>query len=326
MSILYVPEAQNVCMWHRCIVPGTILQHNGYKVSINLKPKYGDINLNDVTVFSRNRLNNMEKLLNYGKKNKKFLVYDIDDDFWSIPQTNNDHNHYSNPEYLKLVEESIKTVDLVTTTTETLKNKFIEWNPNIKILPNMLGTEYLGIQNPVNQKEEEIIIGWAGTNTHLGDLTLLNKVVKEIISKYDNVYFAFAGMGQLPFEPNDKIRVYQGAPFQEYHRLLSNFHIGIAPLENSVFNAAKSDLKFIEYAGLGIPVVASNVISYNQTLNHGETGFLVNNEDEWINYLSQLIENKNLRIEMGQKAFEYGKSRNIKNNIHLWEEAYNLTF
>ena len=81
-----------------------------------------------------------------------------------------------------------------------------------------------------------------------------------------------------------------------------NFDIGIAPLLDSHFNRSKSNLKWLEVAAIKAPVVASDLVTYGNIKN-GVTGYLARTEDDWYKYLSKLIKNDELRIEMGNNAY-----------------------
>jgi glycosyltransferase involved in cell wall biosynthesis len=50
---------------------------------------------------------------------------------------------------------------------------------------------------------------------------------------------------------------------------------------------------------LGIATVMSPVGMNNQLIQHGENGFLAESEEEWLEHLSVLIENKQLRRKIG---------------------------
>ena len=54
--------------------------------------------------------------------------------------------------------------------------------------------------------------------------------------------------------------------------------------------------------GCGIPVIASAVGMNTTVVDDGVNGFLVRVEDQWMEKLSQLIENSILRESLGRKG------------------------
>ena len=103
----------------------------------------------------------------------------------------------------------------------------------------------------------------------------------------------------------------------------SDWDIGIIPLVNTEFNKCKSELKYIEFAALGIPVVASDMNVYNEAIEDGVTGFLANNEDEWVDKLSLLIEDPILRNGMVNNAREdILKNYNLKSRLIQWDNIF----
>jgi len=67
----------------------------------------------------------------------------------------------------------------------------------------------------------------------------------------------------------------------------------------------------LESLAMGIPVIASNVGGLKTIINQGKNGFLIDpgNTDQFIEHISTLIVNHNLRLEMGrrgrERAFEF---------------------
>ncbi len=53
-----------------------------------------------------------------------------------------------------------------------------------------------------------------------------------------------------------------------------------------------------------LPVVASNVQPYKETITHGVDGYLFQGEDNLVDILSQLIYNPKLRDSIGQYAYQ----------------------
>ena len=88
---------------------------------------------------------------------------------------------------------------------------------------------------------------------------------------------------------------------------LQCFDIGVAPVNNDNWALGKCGCKVIQYMGVGIPAVASPVGINGKVINDGVNGFLADSDEEWIEKLSQLIENETLRERfgfMGRKTVE----------------------
>ena len=79
--------------------------------------------------------------------------------------------------------------------------------------------------------------------------------------------------------------------------------IAIIPSKPILFNThGKSPIKFFELSVLRIPVVASNTSPYREVIEHGENGLLARNSKEWLELLKPLIQDRELRTTIGQKA------------------------
>ena len=79
-------------------------------------------------------------------------------------------------------------------------------------------------------------------------------------------------------------QVYQALPAHEYGRMYTNIDIAIAPLQMNNFNDSKSEIKVAECGRYGVPLIASNVGCYDETIINGETGYLVapdNPKKQW---------------------------------------------
>ena len=64
---------------------------------------------------------------------------------------------------------------------------------------------------------------------------------------------------------------------------------GLAPLEDSAYARCKGTNKIKTYLATGVPPVASDVGYHRKLVRHGETGFLVNTSDEWVEALLTLL-------------------------------------
>ncbi|MBU0762801.1 MAG: glycosyltransferase, partial [Candidatus Altiarchaeota archaeon] len=103
-------------------------------------------------------------------------------------------------------------------------------------------------------------------------------------------------------------------PIDEYPQRVKdlNIDIALAPLRDSDFNRAKSNLRWLEYSALKIPTVASNVEPF-RCIEDQKTGLLVTEPGEWENAISELIEDQSKRKMIGENAYhEVKKNFNVE--------------
>jgi hypothetical protein len=79
--------------------------------------------------------------------------------------------------------------------------------------------------------------------------------------------------------------------------------LAVAPLQDTLFNHYKSDLKYLEYAALGLPGVFSDRAAY-ATVEDGDTGLKVGDEaEDWIRAVTSLAESPADRDALAERAF-----------------------
>ena len=266
----------------------------------------------------------------YGKK----VIVDLDDNYLDVRDDNPAFKYYkpgSKERYA--LGAFISLADGLVTSTAPLKDTYAHLNKSIDVLPNCNDLSDWG----ENQKKNDgkIRIGYAGSITHNADLELVWEAIKEVLQKYPNVEFEL--LGAVPKKDwNDikkrfrsvkgKISFHLGTPSWEgYPELLASmgWDIGIAPLIDDKFNRAKSHIKWMEYSSLKIPTVASKTYPYceeiqgTKTIEHEKTGYLCETKEDWVKYLSELVESEAKRQEIGDNAHNF-----IKNN---WQYSQHAT-
>ena len=235
----------------------------------------------------------LEKLIQRGKP----LVYETDDLLISTPLGNPSRpsTERAAPWILKLIQNATA----LTVSTEEMKRTLAPYHSAIHVLPNLLDDElWLTPTLPV-RPGEPLVIGFAGTPTHLLDLGFMGAALTRLQEKHgDRIRFVFMGCATeatkalpnfsfLPFKPN----------YRTYAQTLqeAGIHIGLAPLHDNFFNRCKSNIKWLEYAACGIAGVYSDLPPYRD-VRAGETGLVAaNTADAWFEALDRLVSEPGLR-------------------------------
>lgn len=228
-----------------------------------------------------------------------------------------------------LNKECLSKVTAITTTTQYLKELYQKINPNVYILPNCIDFEIWDKLPPVTKKDK-IRIGWAGGWQHIKDMSVIIEPMKTILRRFPEVEFHYVRCRTNEMKrletlfPNQVKFLGEGCKIQEWPQTYAgwDFDIGLAPLWISNFNKGKSNLKWLENSARKIPTVATDICTYGDIKN-GETGYLCKDTKDWINALSDLIENPELREKIGRNAYEEVKSNfNAEDNAYLYKAVY----
>lgn len=323
--ILYIVDDYWACGWYRCHVPGMELRRRGHDVFLGHQITPQSVQDADIIILQRQWRPECVQAIDHAHSLGKTVVYELDDDIWNLHPTNPSYAAWNDPSIRGPAEYMIQRADVVTTTTKPMATQLRKLNRNVRILPNMLPPEHWQMVRDRPADYDTVTIGWAGSVGRGKDLGIVSNVIPQILNAYPNAIFLIAsGDPTDAFEPHPQIGVLRPKRIEEYGTILTQFDIGIAPIIDSRFNQAKSDLKFVEYGMVGLPVVASAVESYVHSIRQGENGFLAKNDKDWLKYLRRLVEDADLRASIGAAAKSFADERTIDKNIWLWEDAYGL--
>lgn len=246
------------------------------------------------------------------------MVWETDDDLWCLDPTNERAVKVYTPEMLSELEQVVRTAHMVTVSTEPLAEAMSRFNPNVVVLPNHIDDRMFDIQRP---RRDRLTVGWAGGDSHKRDWQMVAPRIRRFLDRNPDVDFHAIGQNYLPENKIQGRWTSWSADLFDYYRTI-DFDIGIAPLISSRFNRSKSAIKALEYAALGIPVIASDEPPYQPFVVDGVTGFLVSREHEWEARLRDLVNDADMREEMGRAAKERARMWAISEGWKLWVDAY----
>jgi len=182
----------------------------------------------------------------------------------------------------------------------------------VYVVENALDDETLAaassIEGRLKKQEDGLIriIYGSGTKTHNIDFLEAAPALANILKENPNVRFRIIGYLELPEyfdEVQSQIERIPFCNYTEYLAYLSECDISIAPLENFVFNDAKSNIKYLEASITKVASVCSPRAAFADVIVNGENGFLADNEQQWHEAFDTLIQNPELRDSMAQAAY-----------------------
>jgi len=262
-------------------------------------------------------------------KYSKPIIYDIDDLlFDDIEYPNKDEADYYRPA-LGQILDAILTANVITTSSETLKSSLEAFSNNVRLVENYIDEEKWSFFAPVINEDRPLIIGYVGTRSHLKDLEQLYPVIIDVIKRCGDAVNFHLWIHSLPIElasiPQVTWNPFSLPNYDDYIQWISEIpvDIWIAPLTNAPFNQAKSPIKFLEYSTRAVPGVYSNIAPYQKVIEDGVNGFLANDKLEWVEKIVSLVNEDNLRLNMGLAAQETVK-RNwlLSTNLSAWEKVW----
>ncbi len=261
----------------------------------------------------------VQELVNRIRLRGTKLIYSVDDNYFDLAF---DKNSWPTRETLPIVTFLLHQADAVLVTTPALRQRLLEYNSNIRILPNQLDERLLVLRQPTDHPplsdSKRLVIGYMGTFTHDEDLFLVLPALKSICTRYPG-RIEVQLIGVVNREETKKelqalpIRyVYPRAEEHEYPLFMlwysSQVHwdIAISPLQDNPFNQCKSDIKFLDYAAIGAAGIFSESLVYSNSVHHRQEGWLAGNTPEaWEEALDTLIQDSALRLKIARNASHY---------------------
>ncbi|MEM2899578.1 MAG: hypothetical protein QXT63_02195 [Thermoplasmata archaeon] len=162
---------------------------------------------------------------------------------------------------------------------------------------------------------------WTSGNAFSEDL--LCNIVRRIASIPDlanNIRFIFqrGGIGTTYYKLKDiknvEMRFFDYLSYTDFLRLMKVPDVVINPMviddlgrinciNKEAFFNAKSEMKYIYGGVMKKCVISSPQPSYCYAINHGKTGFICNNIDEWIDCIAECVSNRDMVYRIGMNAY-----------------------
>ena len=212
---------------------------------------------------------------------------------------------------MKLRHQIVREVHGVTTPSTVLASYFrdVIGQKNVHVFPNtILPNDYPGF-DLIPSKEIRIL--WQGGMSHYIDWYPLRYAIREVSDKYPHVKWVVFGE-DFKFHnilPPERVERVAWVPYSAYRirRGLMQAQINLCPLSDNVFNRCKSAIKWYEASIIRDPeaTLASRVPPFSLEMTDGVNGLLYSTPEEFVQKLSLLIEDEQLRKTLGANAKQW---------------------
>ena len=235
------------------------------------------------------------------------LVYDFDDPVW-IPYRSPSNAMWSRLKCPAKTATICSLASVVIVGNRLLASYAKRFARNVHVVPSTIDLEQYPARRPA-RADGVATLGWTGSHSTLPFLSGVEGVLRAVaavrpfrlavISNRESC--ALDGLG-------DRVVARQWRAESEA-RDLADVDIGLAPFPSSGWTPWRCHGKILQYMAVGAVPVASPVGIVPDYIEDGKSGFLPASEQEWIARVCLLIDNPELRRDMGRAARETIESR-----------------
>jgi hypothetical protein len=251
------------------------------------------------------------------------LVWDTDDDVGAVTRGSQAWNRLGGRRGVRRhFERSVtvaRTAHVVTTTNEHLAGVFRDYGcEHVVAVENYLAPEDLA--HP-RRRHQGIVIGMVCAGEHEPDIKRLRlaATLERLLERHDGVRVVAIGV-DLRLRSEHRYEYVWGCEIEELLPLEAEFDIGLAPLCDTAFNRARSNVKLKEYAAAGAMWLASPIGPY---IGMGEEqGGLLVDDDAWLPTLEALVADPNRRRALTDRARAWARTQTISAGAARWQAVF----
>jgi glycosyltransferase involved in cell wall biosynthesis len=229
------------------------------------------------------------------------LIYQLDDPLY-IPYRSPSNGVLSYLKFFGKVKSLCRMSSVVLANSPSHVAFAGRYNSNVWEIPSVVDADlYTGWCTPPVTNGRRVTIGWSGGPTTIGNLQVIREPLRTLSRRSDaDLLFIGAKNFGLPDIPHTALEWRGETEVADLRRL----DVGLVPVPLTAWTPHKLYLKLVQYMALGIPAVATPLGTNPVIMEDGVTGFLAEGSSDWVQKVERLVENAELREEMGKAAAE----------------------
>lgn len=279
----------------------------------------------EVVVFCRNTEPRYAWPLDSALALGKPVIYELDDNFFSMPLDAAGGAYHRDPERLDQLERYLRHATLVRVYSETLRARVAPLNPRVHRVWGLIDWDLVPVEPP-RRSQTALRIVYATSRLEDTLATTFMEDLRRVLDAFPGrveAWFLGCRPGALAGRPDVHFAEFvhdYDTFFRRFSR--AGFDIGLAPLPDDEFHCSKSDNKFREYAASRIAGIYSDVPVYRECVEHGRNGLLVPpGPGAWASAMTRLIEDDELRTRVQSDAWTSARARyGMDQTKEMWLE------
>ena len=261
-----------------------------------------------------------------GVLGKRAIVYDTDDDFFSADRAGGSDDMLERD----LVERIMALADLVTTATPVLAERMASHTrAPIRVIRNALDPNWYaaGRRDGRADAPGSPRVVYHGASVRLRDYEIARPAVDAVARDLPSMRRVWIGgearhLAQVVDEVRPWVRGLQAFAAS---LVAAGPDIGLAPLLDTPYNRARSELHWLEYALAGAPTIVSGMAGPNpyDVVRDGVDGLVAYSTADWERQLRSLASSEDLRSTIAARARERVLAEYaVADRALEWADAY----
>ena len=327
---IYQCVSTSACAPYRFIYPGIALNRlEG--IEVRLLTQFGQreyeevLQKADIFIIQRLMMSDILGQVIVSLNRRGILVaYEIDDNLMNLNPASR-YAALAGKDYASQIENGMRACQCVQCSTPTLAASIARIHPEVAVLENQMDH----VPPFVERKTDggNIIVGYAAGSDHGQDWPIIknayNRAIADLGRSGVRVETWIIGDQEIfdSVESPHK-QFFPRLGREDYLRFLARIDVSIIPLKDDLFNQSKSDVKYLESASAGAPVLASETV-YGRTIQNGENGLVFREGEDFRVKLRQLITDRPLADRLARAAHRYVRENRLY-DLHVsdWSSVY----
>lgn len=212
-----------------------------------------------------------------------------------------------------------RAAHVVTTTNEHLAQVYRERGAeHVVAVENYLAPQDL--RHP-RRRHQGVVVGITAAGEHEPDLRRMRfaEMLERLLERHDGVRVVALG-ADLRLRRAHRYTYVRPVEIHELIAVESEFDVALAPLRDTGFNRARSNVKLKEYGAAGAMWLASPVGPY-AGMGEEQGGLLVSDGD-WLGTLEALLEDPDRRRALAGRARRWAEGQTIRAGAARWQAVF----